>query len=341
MTNSRALTARKTIQIGMRLPTSNDPTLPLEADYQLGNIVPEFPTVNNSFEESGDYSGTFEAIGDVAKIDGYGEQTLVFERLTFANMVVLAEIWARAGAAGIGDPPVWTTNSSSTSDGAVVFTEVGVPLGNAGTQFVLTLQEAVAASFELTGSSDAAYLTGTLNLRGNEPSKIATLSATSTPSPVPDPEKIKHSWVQLFIDDTEIGIGTTEIECTRLDFTLTIDNNVDTVQVDCGPLTGRGLRYAQLELNLVLNTESAAEYVDYLAETTRFVRLKATSPVTSQYWQFDFVGKFQSYSPGTAGAFESMTLMAKSQLSTVWGYSWQQKCQVDDLTSIPYYTTIP
>jgi hypothetical protein len=334
MTVSRALTAQMKQQISIAAAAAGVSATP--AKHVLCTVKPQFPTDNLSYEEHPNYCADFESLGEVVRQPGYSEHTLEFERLTLADFILLAELAMAGGKTPTGAGPyVWTHNAADDDDLAYLFAEVGVELGGSGSNFIKLLQDGQCEQLEIVIDSEKTYITATAKFRGDETTRTASFSTTESITHATT--KMRTAWVQLFINDSAATIGTTEIECNRLMAKLTLNNGLSTVQTDCGPIHGRERRHMQLELRFILDGTSDDEYIDWESGTVRFVRLKATVPVTNEYWQMDVVGVYQSYSHGEAGPFQDITLMCKSQRDTTLGYSWQQVVSHADADALDYY----
>lgn len=230
---------------------------------------------------------------------------------------------------------MWTYDSADVDDLAFLAAAVGMALGTSGTSFIKSFQNGQCETLEFVFDSEKTWVTAMAKFRGDETAKIASFATTEAVGH--SATRVKTSWLQLFIDDTAGGIGGTEITCARLNIKITLNNNLDTVQTDCGPKHERGKRSMQIEMRLLLNTDTDDLYVDWGSETVRYVQLLATDPSTSEFMKLNFAGHFRTYSHGEAGSFQDITLVAKSKKDSTLGYSWQFVVSHDDADALDWY----
>lgn len=310
----------------------------VDAKHELCNATPMFPVDKVDWEEAPDYCAGFDEVGEAVQSPGYGEHSLEFDRVSLADLILLAELGMAGGKTPTGAGPyVWTWDSADVDDLAFLSAAVGLELGTSGTNFIKRFQNGQLESLEILIDSEKSWVTATAKFRGDESVKIASFAATEAVGH--SATRLKSSWLQLFIDDAPGNIGTTEVTCARLNVKINLNNNLDTVQTDCGAKHERGKRHMQIELRLLLNTDTDDVYDDYAAETVRYVQLLATDPSTAEFVRLNFCGHFRSYEHGEAGSFQDMTLVAKSKKDATLGYSWQFAVSHDDADALDWYNS--
>ena len=288
---------------------------------QIPHVLGSWPSDNANLQEIESYTQTFEAIDDVERIGGYDEMTLAFKKLTFGNLCLIAQNMFYGGVtfAGAG-PYTLTHNSASTADLSALTAEIGVVAGS--NSLIKRVADAIGSELIIKGSSAMPFLEAELKVRGDTHTTPASFATTT--ALLADGNALRHSWLNVYVDGAPGDIGDTEISCNRIDFELTLNNNLDSQLTDCGVEHGRGSRSVELKLNFFLDDTAVGLYADYLAMAQQYIRLEVTDPVTSEAWQFDVTGKPRTPSHGTQGNFESIAYTVKSQRDATWGYEWRQ-----------------
>lgn len=303
--------------------------------YLFKTVTPSWPTHTAEYEPTPQWDGSYDSFTDYEPTVGWGEQSITFDRLTFDQAILVAEmVLHNTTPLSSGGMNIWSHRSSSTIDPVTVFTETGVSM-NATSSFVKTLQRAVANEVVIEASAESNFFKATIKLRGDAPVTINAMTAATPTTPVYGAETVRFNQIQLFIDDSPATIHSTHIACNVTNLKLTIKNGLETVLTECGPKHGRGSRTIELEMGLLLDPQAAAQYSAYTTNERRYIAIDVvgtTAPPQRLLWIM--ASKIISYEHGKQGTFEKITLMASAIYDPLFGYSFQQQVESTTLSGI-------
>ena len=294
---------------------SNPPTNPVK----FQNIMAAMPEPDGGRNYAGGATGTFVAHTSSRKSSEGGKMPLTWNNLTWNDMFILSEMVMEGGIVPTGVGPYTSVHDGqSTSDDLARLT-----IQAGGSEGKLQMLNSIVSKCVISGDAKSGAVGAKLDAVGSEPTVAASL--VTPVSYTPGAAIPFGSLVDIFVDDTAGGIGTTQLECAAVkSFQLTWDNKVSYVDTTCGRQYGRDKRYVEMQLRLLLEDNVWAEVADYLADALRYIRLyvpDAASPTHS--WTFDMAGYWEPFSWGQDGPFRDITLTAWSELDDTLGFDWK------------------
>lgn len=332
MANNYAKTSRMALQHSIQPPWVNSPSLALPGRCQPCAVKPNFPTADDNDEPVPNYCNNGDLIVDTEARPTSGKHEMMFEYVTHRQMVGIAEASFHGGVeppAPSGTKYTYVHNSASNDAQSLLNIEVDVPMGSSGQNFTRRMLSALVESWEVEGVAQNTFITCKISTIGDEPDSPASASALIAETA---DGRLKFANLAVYVDDTPGAIGSTRVSCNVLSFKISMNNNVETTQTDCGQITERDKRTAMLELRLLLNPITKAQFDAGQSRTLKYVRIEVTDPDTSEVWRWEQVCKFREYSHGEEGVFQDVTLMSQSLPDATLGYSWQQTVIVDNMS---------